>query len=230
MSVPTQQQKPEVFAPPNKVIIRELQVPNKRNFWLIKRSFDLFVSGVMLLVLSPLLVLLALAIVIDDPKGGPFYCQTRCGRGGKLFKMYKFRSMRVGADKLLESLLDKNEMKGPVFKIKADPRITRVGRVIRATSLDELPQLINILKGEMSLVGPRPPLPREVALYDEYQFQRLYVTPGLTCIWQIAPHRNSISFDQWVRMDIDYVINRSVALDVKILFGTALAVFRHSGE
>ena len=112
----------------------------------------------------------------------------------------------------------------------ADGYGQRVGRVIRATSLDELPQLINILKGEMSLVGPRPPLPREVAQYDEYQFQRLYVTPGLTCIWQIAPHRNTISFDQWVRMDIDYVINRSVALDLKILFGTVLAVFRHSGE
>lgn len=218
------------FLPPRKVMIRELQIPGKRNYWRTKRSADFFVALAFLIVLSPLMLLISLLIVIDDPKGGPIYSQVRCGRGGKMFRMLKFRSMKVGADKMLDELLKDNEMTGPAFKMKNDPRVTRVGRLLRSTSLDELPQLINILRGEMTIVGPRPPLPREVDLYDEYQFQRLYVTPGLTCLWQIAPNRNDISFDKWLEMDIDYIINRTLWLDIQIVFKTAIAVLRRDGR
>ncbi len=218
------------FPPPRKVMIRELKIPGKRNYWLIKRTVDIVASSLALIVLSPVFLIVAALIVLDDPKGGPFYSQYRCGRGGRLFRMHKFRSMKVGADKMLDALLKDNEMSGPAFKIKNDPRITRMGRFIRATSLDELPQLYNILKGEMTIVGPRPPLPREVEQYDEYQFQRLYVTPGLTCLWQIAPNRNDITFDRWLEMDIEYIINRSMALDIQIIFDTVKAVLRNDGR
>lgn len=218
------------FLPPRKVMIRELQIPGKRNYWRTKRSVDFLVALAFLIVFSPLMLLISLIIVIDDPKGGPIYTQVRCGRGGKMFRMLKFRSMKVGADQMLDELLKDNEMSGPAFKMKNDPRVTRVGRILRSTSLDELPQLINILRGEMTIVGPRPPLPREVDLYDEYQFQRLYVTPGLTCLWQIAPNRNDISFEKWLEMDIDYIINRTLWLDIQIVFKTALAVLRRDGR
>lgn len=230
MATPEYSTDTSAFLPPRKVMIRELQIPGKHNYWVMKRGIDIAASVLALIVLSPLFLLISLLIVIDDPKGGPIYSQLRCGRGGKIFRMHKFRSMKVDADKMLDDLLDENEMTGPAFKIKDDPRITRVGRVIRATSLDELPQLVNILKGEMTIVGPRPPLPREVEQYDEYQFQRLYVTPGLTCTWQITPNRNDISFDQWLEMDIDYIIHRTLLGDIKIIFLTALAVIRRDGR
>lgn len=230
MEAPRQDIGPGKLLPPRRLMIRELQVPGKQNFWLIKRAFDLCVSLLMLLVLSPLFLLIMLLIVLDDPKAGPFYSQMRCGRGGRVFRMYKFRTMRKDSDKMLEGLLEQNEMRGPAFKIKDDPRVTRFGRLLRKISLDELPQLVNIVRGEMSFVGPRPPLPREMDMYDEYQFQRLYVTPGLTCLWQIAPHRNTLSFDKWLEMDIDYVIRRSVSLDISILMGTVVAVLRRYGE
>lgn len=223
-------ESPRMFEPPKKVMIRELQIPGKRNYWLVKRTVDVAISLLMLIALSPLMLLVIILILIDDPSGGPFYSQTRCGRGGKMFKMHKFRTMKVGADKMLDDLLTQNEMKGPAFKMKDDPRITRVGRVLRKVSIDELPQLVNILNGEMTIVGPRPPLPREVDLYDEYQFQRLYVTPGLTCTWQVAPRRNDISFEKWLEMDIDYIINRNFWLDLRIIIKTAFAVFRGDGE
>lgn len=151
----------------------------------------------------------AVAIVIDDPSAGPIFSQERVGRNGKPFKFYKFRSMCPNAEAKLGDLLDQNEMDGPVFKIKDDPRITRVGKFIRKTSLDELPQLWNILRGDMSIVGPRPALPREVEQDGEYEKQRLYVTPGLSCYWQIAPHRNDLSFEEWMALDVKYVKERS---------------------
>ena len=182
------------------------------------------------MVLWPVMLIIAILIFIDDPKGSPIFSQLRCGRNGKEFKFYKFRSMCVDAEAKLEELLKHNEMDGPAFKIKEDPRITRIGRFLRKTSLDELPQLWNILKGDMSIVGPRPPLPREVAQYDEYQRQRLYITPGLTCYWQIQPKRNDLSFEEWMELDIKYVRERSFWVDWKIIFGTVKAVLFGEGE
>lgn len=196
----------------------------------LKRLQDIFFSGLAVIVLLPVLLLVALIIVVDDPKGSPFFKQLRCGKNGKQFYMYKFRSMRVGAEADLEALLKDNEMDGPVFKIKDDPRITRVGKFIRRTSIDELPQLINILKGDMSIVGPRPALPREVEIYNEYEAQRLLVTPGLTCYWQIQPNRNEISFADWVKFDIRYINDRSFFIDWKIIFRTVKTVFMLNGE
>jgi lipopolysaccharide/colanic/teichoic acid biosynthesis glycosyltransferase len=144
--------------------------------------------------------------------------------------MYKFRSMYVDAEERLSEILKDNEMDGPAFKMKDDPRITRVGRVIRKISLDELPQLWNVLKGDMSIVGPRPALPREVKQYTKEQKQRMYVTPGLTCYWQIQPRRNEISFDDWMAMDLKYIQERSFLVDWKIIFKTVVAVIRKEGE
>lgn len=152
------------------------------------------------------------------------------GRNGKPFRFYKFRSMVLDAEAKLKDLLDKNEMDGPAFKMKQDPRITRVGKFIRRSSLDELPQLFNILRGDMSIVGPRPALPREVEEYDDYQLQRLLVQPGLTCYWQIQPKRNSLSFDEWIELDIKYIRERSFLTDWKIILGTFRAVIGMNGE
>ncbi len=203
---------------------------SKRFYWIGRRAQDIFFSLLALIVLSPLMLILMLVIYIDAPHGSPIFSQIRAGRDGKPFKFYKFRSMYVNAEDKLEELLDENEMDGPVFKIKDDPRITRVGRIIRQTSLDELPQLVNILKGDMSIVGPRPALPREVEQYDEYQRQRLYVSPGLTCYWQITPNRNDVSFDDWLALDIKYIHERSFLTDWKIIFKTLGAVARRDGE
>ena len=195
----------------------------------IKRMQDIVLSALALLLLSPLMLLLALAVVIDDPKGGPIFSQVRCGRGGEAFRLYKFRTMCVDAEKRLEELLPYNEMTGPAFKIQNDPRITRLGRFLRSTGLDELPQLVNILKGDMTIVGPRPPLFREVLEYTDYQRQRLAVTPGLTCFWQVSPRRNSLSFDAWVELDLRYIREQSWLLDWKLIFQTGRAVLRREG-
>ena len=211
-------------------INREEMLKEKRNYWRLRRAQDILFSLLAMIVLSPVFLLIALAVCIDDPSGGPIFTQMRCGRDGKLFKFYKFRSMCVGAEEQLPNLLGDNEMDGPAFKIKEDPRVTRVGRFIRKTSLDELPQLWNILKGDMSIVGPRPALPREVKEYTDYQKQRLYITPGLTCYWQVQPNRNSISFDEWMDMDIQYIKDRNFWLDWKLIFLTIIAVFRGSGS
>ena len=176
------------------------------------------------------MLITAIVIVIDSPGAGPIFCQDRVGRDGKVFRFYKFRSMVPNAEKQLDNLLKYNEMEGPAFKIKEDPRITRVGRFIRKTSIDELPQLWNVLKGDMSIVGPRPPLPREVAQYDEYQAQRLLVTPGLTCYWQIQPHRNQLTFDEWLELDLRYIKERSIITDWIIIFKTVGAVLGFNGE
>lgn len=208
---------------------RKEQLHSKSRYWVLRRAQDIVFSSIALVVLSPVMLLVALAVYIDDPKGSPIFSQIRCGRNGKPFKFYKFRSMCVDAEAKLDQLLQQNEMDGPAFKIKDDPRITRVGKFIRKTSLDELPQLFNILKGDMSIVGPRPPLPREVEQYDAYQRQRLYVTPGLTCYWQVQPHRNDLTFDEWMELDIKYMKERSFLVDWKIIFQTVRAVLFGQG-
>ena len=162
-----------------------------KTFWQRKRLFDIFFATLILLFFLPLMFVIAIIIVIDDPSAGPFYKQIRVGRHGKEFYMYKFRTMRANADKMIDELAKQNEMDGPVFKIKEDPRITRVGKWLRKLSLDELMQFFNVLKGDMTLVGPRPPLPKEVQYYTDYQRLRLLVTPGLTCTWQISKNRNT---------------------------------------
>ena len=197
-------------------------------FW--KRFFDIVLSSIALVCFSPIFLVVFILSCFGENKGPLFYKQVRIGWHGKPFKIYKFRSMVVHAEDNLESLMQQNEMDGPVFKIKKDPRITRIGHFIRKTSIDELPQLFNILKGEMSIVGPRPSLPREVEKYTPYQMQRLLVTPGLTCYWQIQPQRNSLSFEEWVALDIQYIQDRSYWLDWKIIFKTVGAVLTCQGE
>ena len=211
-------------------INRKEQLCSKRRYWILRRVQDILLSGIALIVLAPIMLLIALAIYIDDPHGSPIFTQIRCGRDGKPFKFYKFRSMCVDAEDKLAALLENNEMDGPAFKIKDDPRITKIGRMIRKTSLDELPQLWNIFKGDMSIVGPRTALTREVELYDDYQLQRMYVQPGLTCYWQVQPRRNDISFDDWIALDIKYIQERSFWVDWKIIFMTVGAVIRGEGE
>ena len=216
---------------PNHVKLNHHRVlHDKRAYWAGRRAQDIIFSAMALLILWPVMLVIAILIYIDDPKGSPIFSQIRCGRNGKEFKFYKFRSMCVDAEAKLEALLKDNEMDGPAFKIKDDPRITRIGHFLRKTSLDELPQLWNILKGDMSIVGPRPPLPREVAQYEAYQMQRLYVTPGLTCYWQIQPRRNDLSFEEWMELDIKYVLERSFLVDWKIIFGTVKSVLWGEGE
>ena len=199
-------------------------------FWRRKRLFDIFFATLILLFFLPLMVIIAIVIVIDDPSAGPFYKQIRVGRHGKEFQMYKFRTMRANADKMIDALAKKNEMDGPVFKIKNDPRITRVGKYLRKLSLDELMQFFNVLKGDMTLVGPRPPLPREVEHYTDYQRLRLLVTPGLTCTWQISKNRNDIPFEQWVEMDIEYIQTRTYRNDLLIMLKTPVVMLTATGR
>ena len=195
----------------------------------IKRAFDILASAVALIILLPLFLIIAIVIYIDDPHGSPLFTQIRVGKHCEEFKLYKFRTMYMDAEKIIGELQNENEMDGPVFKIKNDPRITSVGRILRKTGIDELPQLLNIIKGDMSVVGPRPALPREVALYSERDKQRLMITPGLTCIWQVQPKRNTISFDEWMKMDIEYIQNRTLWLDLKLIFMTVACVLRSEG-
>jgi len=185
-----------------------------------KRAFDIICSFTGLILLLIPFLIISLIIVIDSPGASPIYVQERVGKNGRKFRFYKFRSMVPDAEKMLDSLLDKNEMEGPAFKILDDPRITRFGRLIRKASIDEVPQLLNVLKGDMSLVGPRPPLPREVEMYTDEQKTRLSVIPGMTCYWQIQPQRNSLSFDEWFKWDLKYISDRSRKTDIKILFKT----------
>ena len=201
-----------------------------RRYLVMRRVRDVVLSGMGLLFLWPVMVLIGVVIVLDSPGAGPIFSQIRVGSHGRPFVFYKFRSMCPDAEEKLEKLLPHNEMEGPVFKMKDDPRITRVGRFIRKTSIDELPQLWNVLRGEMSLVGPRPGIPREVAQYDAYARQRLLVTPGLTCFWQIQPHRNALSFEEWVELDVKYIRERSFFTDWKIIFATFGAVLGMNGE
>lgn len=192
-----------------------------------KRAMDIICSAIALILLSPLFIITAIAIKSD---GGPaFFTQTRIGKNGVPFKMYKFRSMCVGAEKMLDSLLKYNDLAtGPAFKMIKDPRVTKVGHFIRKYSIDELPQLLNIIKGDMSIVGPRPPLPREVEQYTDYQRQRLMVTPGLTCYWQTYG-RSDIPFDTWVQMDLEYIRKRSLWVDIKLILRTIYTVIFKRG-
>lgn len=206
----------------SKILERESKL-----YLFIKRSIDIICSLAGIIVLSPVFLIVAILIKIEDPKGSIFFCQERNGQHPNTFKMYKFRSMVHNAEELLKDLQHKNEQTGPAFKMADDPRITKVGKFIRKTSLDELPQLFNILKGDMSLVGPRPPIPREVREYNSYQMQRLLVKPGLTCIWQVSG-RNNIGFDEWVDMDLEYIKTRNLLLDIKLILKTVKVLFGDS--
>lgn len=219
-----------INAAPQISIDREKALRSHRRYWVLRRAQDIVFSLLALILLAPLALLISLAIVLDSPGDGAIFRQRRVGRDGKLFWLYKFRTMCPDAEEQLNELLSQNQMDGPVFKIKGDPRITWVGRFLRKTSLDELPQLLNVLQGDMSIVGPRPALPREVELYSDYQRQRLYVTPGLSCYWQIAPHRNEMSFDEWVALDLKYIQERSFWVDWKIIFLTVRAMLMKYGE
>ena len=199
-------------------------------YWKKKRLFDIFFATLILLFFLPLMFVIAIVIVIDDPSAGPFYKQIRVGRHGKEFYMYKFRTMRANADRMIDEFAKQNEMDGPVFKMKEDPRITRVGKFLRKVSLDELMQFFNVLKGDMTLVGPRPPLPREVEFYTDYQRLRLLVTPGITCTWQISKNRNDIPFSEWVEMDIEYIQTRTYLNDLKIMLKTPIVMLTATGR
>lgn len=197
----------------------------KTPFW--KRAMDVLVSGSLLLLLSPILLLAALATRLSSP-GPIIFCQQRAGIGGKPFTIYKFRSMYIDAEERRKELEDQNELDGPVFKIKNDPRLTPVGRFMRRSSIDELPQLWNVLRGDMTLVGPRPPMLNEVADYEPWQLRRLHAKGGLTCIWQVSG-RSEIGFEDWIRMDLRYVQKRNFLMDMDLLRRTAGAVFSGRG-
>lgn len=200
---------------------------DKRSYLVFKRTLDLTLALTCLILLSPLFAAIAFAIKLDSP-GSVLFCQPRVGKNGRVFGCYKFRSMRTDAEKLLAELQHLNERNGPVFKITRDPRVTRLGRFLRKYSLDEFPQLINVIRGEMSLVGPRPPLPSEVATYQPHYFRRLEVTPGITGLWQING-RDVSDFEQWVRFDVQYIDSRCALLDLKILLSTPKAVISGKG-
>ncbi len=195
-----------------------------RIYLFFKRLIDIFGSSFGLIILSPVFLIVAIAIKIEDSKGSIIFSQKRVGQYGKEFNMYKFRSMVSNAEELKAKLMEQNEMSGPMFKMKHDPRITKVGKFIRKTSIDELPQLINILMGEMSLVGPRPSLPKEVVKFESWMLKRLYVKPGLTCYWQVMG-RNDIDFEEWMKLDIKYVHDRNFWLDIKLIFKTFFVLF-----
>ena len=198
---------------------------NKNKYYLgSKRITDFILSLLGIIILSPLFVLIILFIKIEDHRGPVFFKQIRIGKDGKEFYIYKFRSMVTNAEELKVLLCNQNEATGPVFKMKEDPRVTKFGRFIRRTSIDELPQLLNVLKGDMSLVGPRPPLAEEVEEYTSYERQRLNVTPGLTCYWQVSG-RSNISFEQWVKLDLKYIEERNFWIDLKLIFKTIFVLF-----
>ena len=201
-------------------------IENERSnilYEVIKRIIDIVASFIGLILLSPLILIVSILIKLES-KGEVIFKQKRVGLNGKEFYMYKFRSMVINAEELKEQLESQNEMSGPMFKIKDDPRITKVGKFIRKTSIDELPQLINVIKGDMSLVGPRPSLPKEVKKFEQWMMERLEVKPGLTCIWQISG-RNNIDFEDWMKLDIKYVRERSLVLDFKLIFKTIFVLF-----
>ncbi len=199
---------------------------NRPVYEVFKRVLDFVLSLFALVILLPVFLVTAAAVKSDG--GNVIYKQKRVGKNNKLFDMYKFRSMCIGAENMRAELMKYNEMDGPVFKIKNDPRITKVGKFIRKYSIDELPQLVNILKGDMSIVGPRPPLPDEVAQYTDYHRQRLMVIPGLTCFWQ-AYGRSDLSFEDWVDMDMKYIKRRSISLDISLIIRTVYAVIFKRG-
>lgn len=205
------------------IVKRDELVNDDMIYLTLKRLMDIVGASLGLILSSPIMLIVAILIKLEDPKGPIFFSQVRNGVYPGTFKMYKFRSMYIDAEDRLQELMHLNEQSGPAFKIKDDPRITKIGKLIRKTSLDELPQLFNVLKGDMSLVGPRPAIPREVEQYTAYQKQRLFVKPGLTCIWQVSG-RNNIGFDQWVELDIEYIKRRCLWLDIKLILLTIPAL------
>lgn len=201
---------------------------NQKSYEIGKRFMDIVLSAFALFVLSPVFLIIAIAIKLED-RGEVIYSQTRMTKHGRTFKMYKFRSMCMDADKKKEKLLEQNEMDGPAFKIKDDPRITRVGKFIRKTSIDELPQLVNVLQGDMSIVGPRPPLPSEVAQYTQYQMHRLDVKTGLACYRECEGRSNISDFAQWVELDLKYIQERGFWTDCKVILKTIRVVLMCEG-
>jgi lipopolysaccharide/colanic/teichoic acid biosynthesis glycosyltransferase len=194
-------------------------IPQDLVYIFFKRFIDITFAIVGLLLLSPLFLFVAASIKIEDPKGKIIFSQKRIGKDGNEFKMYKFRSMVTNAEQMLDSLMHRNETTGPMFKIKDDPRITKIGRFIRKTSIDELPQLWNVIKGDMSLVGPRPPLPKEVKEYSEFDRQRLLVTPGCTGLWQVSG-RSNLGFKEMVMLDLEYIAKRNFWYDLSLILKT----------
>jgi lipopolysaccharide/colanic/teichoic acid biosynthesis glycosyltransferase len=204
---------------------KKIEFEEKKTYTILKRGMDIIGASMGLIFLSWLFLIVAVLIKIEDPKGTVFFKQVRVGKNGKTFYMYKFRSMVSDAEEKLKDLLKYNEIEGAMFKLKEDPRVTKIGKFIRKTSIDELPQLWNVLKGEMSLVGPRPPLPREVKLYSEYDKQRLLVVPGCTGLWQVSG-RNDLDFNEMVELDLKYIKERSIWYDVKIIIKTVKIIIR----
>lgn len=203
---------------------KKVQPNNQAGYLLAKRCIDIAGATVGLLVLFVVFFIVGLLIKLEDPSGSIFFSQKRVGKNGKEFNMYKFRSMISDAEAKLAELLEQNEATGAMFKMKNDPRVTKIGRFIRKTSIDELPQLFNVLKGDMSLVGPRPPLVREVSEYNEYQKQRLLVTPGCTGLWQVSG-RSNVGFEEMVELDLTYMTTRSLKTDITIICRTVFLLF-----
>lgn len=209
-----------------------VKVNGGRFYFFIKRLFDIFASFLFLVLFSWLIIILLIIKFFEDFHN-PIYTSKRVGKNGKIIKFHKIRSMKPGADSMKDSLIEKgmNEADGPVFKIKDDPRITKFGKFLRKTSLDELPQFWDVLVGRLSIVGPRPPLPEEVAEYTPYQMNRLLVKGGLVCLWQITKNRHQMHFREWVELDIKYIRTMSIGTDLKILFKAFWFVLTdHSGE
>lgn len=198
-------------------------VEKRKGYEFVKRSMDIVFSLCGLVLLSPILFIIMVLIKLES-KGAVIFSQERVGQYEKKFKMYKLRSMVVNAEELKKKLEAQNEMSGPMFKMKDDPRVTKIGKFIRKTSLDEIPQLVNVLKGDMSLVGPRPSLPKEVEQFEEWMHRRHDVKPGLTCYWQVSG-RNNIDFEDWMKLDVKYVEERSLWGDIKLIFKTVFVLF-----
>jgi len=204
------------------------KIEKQKVYNLLKRIIDLVLGTLGLIFISPIMLWVAYKIHKEEPTASVIFTQKRVGRNGKLFTMYKFRSMCVDAEKQLDTLADKNEIRGAMFKIKEDPRVTEFGKFIRRTSLDELPQLLNVIKGDMSLIGPRPPLQREVAEYTQYDMQRLLVKPGCSGLWQVSG-RNDVHFDEMVDYDIDYIQKRGIRYDIALIIKTIKVMMKPDG-
>jgi exopolysaccharide biosynthesis polyprenyl glycosylphosphotransferase len=206
---------------------REFEIDESLSYAALKRAFDLAVSLAAVILLVPIIPLVAIMIKLDTA-GPVLFRQERVGKNGRIFKFYKFRSMYAGAEQRKKEIEALNEQDGPVFKARSDPRVTNVGKFLRRSSLDEIPQIFNVVKGDMSVVGPRPPLPSEVEHYQPWHRRRLEVTPGITCLWQISG-RSHLSFNEWMRLDMEYLKQRSIKTDLLILLKTIPAVIARKG-
>lgn len=202
---------------------------NSRNYSVLKRVFDLAGGAAVFLLISPILAVISLLVKLSSP-GPVFYRWKVVGEKGRYFTSFKFRSMYRNADSLKQALLEKNEMTGPVFKLSHDPRVTPLGRILRKYSLDELPQVFSVIKGDMSLVGPRPPLQTEFEEFNDWQKGKLAVKPGMTCLWQTCGRNDISDFDEWVKLDLEYIRNRSFAMDMKIIADTVKTMIQGTGK